>query len=108
MRWNASSRPPASHTATLILIFSSTALSMAPLAMRLASSSVRAMRVPPLEAVIVAWRPERLHAAGARLTTAAAGARARPKEGDHDQTQRSLWRGPARGGGARARAGLLW
>src|SRR5262249_60021038 len=44
----AISRPPASHTATLILMFISRALSMAAFTIRFASSRVRAMSCPPL------------------------------------------------------------
>src|SRR6516164_5935812 len=43
MRWNATSRPPASHTATLTLMLSCFALAIAPPAMRLASSRVSAI-----------------------------------------------------------------
>ena len=47
MRLNAIKRPPASHTATLILMLISLALAIAPRMTRLASSSVRVMaRLP--------------------------------------------------------------
>src|SRR5262245_25816645 len=42
MRLKATSRPPASHTATLILMLSSRALSMAPCTIRFASARVSA------------------------------------------------------------------
>ena len=45
MRLNAIKRPPASHTATLTLMFISRALFTASCTMRLASTSVRAMGV---------------------------------------------------------------
>src|SRR3989442_6260096 len=60
MRLKAIRRPPASHTATLILMFSSLALSSAPGTARLASARVRAMSCPPAEyrvwdRVMTAW-----------------------------------------------------
>jgi hypothetical protein len=44
IRLNATSRPPASQTATLMRMFISLALSTAPCTIRLASARVRAMR----------------------------------------------------------------
>src|SRR5688572_8790415 len=43
MRFNATSRPPASQTATVTAMFNSPALAIAPATTRLASSSVSAM-----------------------------------------------------------------
>src|SRR5215813_8314118 len=62
MRLKATRRPPASQTATLILMLISCALATAPATILLASSSVRAICAPPLlqKNVLILpgqWRP---------------------------------------------------
>src|SRR5262245_47206909 len=57
MRLNAMSRPPASHTATLILMFISRALSSAPCTTLFASASVSDMSGSPFGCLSARWIP---------------------------------------------------